>query len=255
MGSRKRRRAATVGRTILVMPDVHLPYHDPEAVAVFLAVAKKIKPAALVIIGDLVDCYSVSRYGKNPERMLRLKDELDASIEVLDQISALKIPLVYMTEGNHEVRLEVMIANQAPALHGLISVRDLLDVDGRGWHWTPYKRSLQLGKMRYSHDFGRSGVNAARQGLVDVASNICFGHTHRLGIAYQGTIAGGAHVAINVGHLSDIKQIDYAHRDRAARDWQLGFGLVDEAPNGLVWPQAIAIVKGAAMVRGQRVTA
>jgi len=49
--------------------------------------------------------------------------------------------------------------------------------------------------------------------------------------------------------------VDYRHADIARREYQLGFGLVDEAPDGCVWPQAIAIVNEMAMVRGRRITA
>lgn len=238
------------GRTIMVWPDTHAPYHDPEAVAVALAVLKAVKPDALVILGDFFDCYSVSRFPKDPARKTRLRDELDGGLPILDAISASGVPLVHFLQGNHEVRIESLIEQQAPALHGMISLRKEMRIAERGWHWTNYKQSLKLGRMLYSHDFGRSGVHAAYQGLSDIGGNICFGHTHKLGTSYR-----GHHTALNCGWLGDVGAVDYRHADIARREYQLGFGLVDEAPDGCVWPQAVAIVKGAAMVRGKRVTA
>lgn len=243
------------GRTILIMPDTHAPYHSEAALSVFLNVAKAIKPDALVILGDLFDCYSVSRFPKDPSRKARLRDELADGMSVPDRIEALGIPSVYFLEGNHELRLKALVCNDAPALDGMVSIQDELRVKERGWHWVNYKKSLQLGRMRYSHDFGRHGVNAGRQGLLDVGANIAFGHTHKLGTWYQGTIADGAHVAINCGWLGDVEMVDYRHADIARREYQLGFGLVDEAPDGCVWPQAVAIVNNTAMVRGRRIGA
>lgn len=238
------------GRTIMVWPDTHAPYHSPEAVAVALNVLKSVRPNGLVIIGDFFDLYSVSRFPKDPARKTRLRDEIDGGLPILDAIEALGIENVWFMEGNHEVRFDALIEAQAPALHGMTSMQKEIRIKERGWHWTPYKKSLKLGRMLYSHDFGRSGVHAAYQGLSDIGGNICFGHTHKLGTSYR-----GHHTALNCGWLGDVEAIDYRHADIARREYQLGFGLVDEAPDGCVWPQAVAIVNGAAMVRGQRITA
>lgn len=237
------------GRTIMVWPDTHAPYHSPEAVSVALNVLKALKPDGLVILGDFFDCYSVSRFPKDPSRKTRLRDELDGGIPILDEISAVGVPSVWFLQGNHEIRIESLVAAEAPALDGMISIREEIGIEERGWHWTPYKRSLKLGHMLYSHDFGRHGVHAGYQGLMDIGANIAFGHTHKLGTVYR-----GAHVAINCGWLGDVNAIDYRHSDIAKREYQLGFGLVDEDENGCVWPQAVAIVNGAAMVRGRRIT-
>lgn len=238
------------GRTIMVWPDTHAPYHSPEAVAVALAVLKKLRPDGLVILGDFYDCYSVSRFPKDPARKTRLRDEIDGGLPILDAIETVGVKNVWFLQGNHEVRIESLIEAQAPALHGMISMQKEIRIKERGWHWTKYKQSLKLGRMLYSHDFGRSGVYAAYQGLSDIGGNICFGHTHKLGTAYRGN-----HTALNCGWLGDVESIDYRHADIARREYQLGFGLVDEAPDGSVWPQAVAIVDGAAMVRGQRIAA
>jgi predicted phosphodiesterase len=234
----------------MVWPDTHAPYHSEVAVSVALNVLKTIKPDALVILGDFFDCYSVSRFPKDPSRKSKLRDELDGGIPILDEIEAVGIKDVHFLKGNHEVRIEALIAAQAPALDGMISIRDELRIDERGWHWTDYKKSLKLGHMLYSHDFGRHGVHAGYQGLMDIGGNICFGHTHKLGTQYR-----GYHTALNCGWLGDVEMVDYRHADIAKREYQLGFGLVDEDEDGCVWPQAVAIVNDSAMVRGRRITA
>lgn len=241
--------AAPSGRTVMVWPDTHAPYHDPEAVAVALAVLRTVKPDTLVILGDFLDCYSVSRFPKDPKRKHLLREEIDQSIYILDEIQK-ACRNVKFIKGNHEVRLEALIGAQAPALDGMISIEKELGIKERGWSLTEYKQSLKLGHMLYSHDFGRHGVHAGYQGLMDLGSNICFGHTHKLGTVYR-----GAHVSLNCGWLGDVNAVDYRHADIARREYQLGFGLVDEDESGCVWPQAVAIVNGAAMVRGRRITA
>ncbi len=244
------------GRTTVVISDMHAPYHDPQVWATKMAIVRRVRPDVVVIIGDFFDCYAVSRFPKDPTRKSRVVDEINDGVPLLDELESLNVPRVYFCEGNHEDRLSRYVVDMAPALHGMVrTLPELTRIAERGWHWVPYKRSVPIGKMRYSHDFTRCGVNAARQALLDVGKCITFGHTHRLGVAYQGTIEDGAHCSMMVGWGGDLDKVDYKHKNLAQRDFQHGCGIVDEDEDGLVWPQAVAILNGTAMVRGQKVTA
>jgi len=244
------------GRTTFVISDVHAPFHDPEVWATKMALIRFLRPDNVVVVGDFADCFSISFFPKSPERKARLIDELNDTLPLLDELESLRVPNVWFLLGNHEDRWTRMILTHAPALDGMVrTIPEVLRIKERGWHCVPYKRSLQIGVMRYSHDYGRFGINAARQALIDVGRSVTFGHTHRLGVAYQGQIEDSGHVSLNVGWAGDFNQIDYAHRDRARRDWMHGCGVVDEDENGYVWPQAVAIINGTAKVRGQKVAA
>jgi predicted phosphodiesterase len=244
------------GRTTFVISDMHVPFHDPQVWATKLAIIKFLRPEAVVIIGDWWDNYAASFFPKDPTRKSRIIDEVNEGLPLLDELEALGVPNVFFLEGNHEERLGRIVVQLAPMLHGMVkTLPEIGRIAERGWHWIPYKRSIAIGKMRYSHDFTRCGVNAGRQALLDVGKSVTFGHTHRLGVAYQGTIEDDGHVSLNVGWGGDFAQVDYAHRDRARRDWMHGCGIVDEDERGFVWPQSVAIINGTAVVRGQRVTA
>lgn len=244
------------GRTTFVISDMHMPFHDREVWATKMAMIRFLRPENVVIVGDLLDCYAVSFFPKDPGRKTRILDELNDALPCLDELESLRVPNVIVLEGNHEERLRRLVIGQVPALDGMVkTIPEILRIKERGWTWVPYKHSFSIGAMRYSHDFSRFGINAARQALLDVGRNVTFGHSHRLGIAYQGQIEDDGHVAMNVGWGGDFEQVDYAHRDRARRDWMHGCGIVDEDENGHVWPQAVAIINGAAKVRGQKVAA
>lgn len=243
-------------KTIIVCPDTHVPYHDPVAWAVFLDAARKLRPDVLVMIGDFADCYSISSHTKSPTRRHRFVEELDVVNEKLDELCALRIPRIIWTEGNHEDRLSRLIAEKVPELDGMVrTLQEYLKTAERGIEWVPYREGINIGKMFFTHDVGRCGVNAARQSLLDVGGNVCFGHSHRGAVAYQGTTKGKNHVALNVGWLGDYNEIGYQHKIRALRDWQHAFGVVDLDENGCAWAQIVPVVHGAAMVRGQRVAA
>lgn len=244
------------GRTTFVISDMHMPFHDREVWATKMAMIRFLQPENVVIVGDLLDCYAVSFFPKDPGRKTRILDEISDALPCLDELESLRVPNVIVLEGNHEERLRRLVIGQVPALDGMVkTIPEILRIKERGWTWVPYKHSFSIGAMRYSHDFSRFGINAARQALLDVGRNVTFGHSHRLGIAYQGQIEDDGHVAMNVGWGGDFEQVDYAHRDRARRDWMHGCGIVDEDENGHVWPQAVAIINGAAKVRGQKVAA
>lgn len=236
----------------LICPDVHVPYHDRRAVALFRQVVAELRPTRLVFIGDMVDMYPISSYARDPKRKAKLNDELDATNELLDTFDKLQIDETIFCEGNHETRLTRFVAAHCPELHTYIpTVPHMLRIAERGWTWVPYGTHCERGNMLYSHEFGRCGKYAGHQGLTDVGGNITFGHSHRLSVSYGGTVAGVTHVALNVGWLGDLREIDYRHKTLAIREWQQGFGAVSESANGLIFAQAVPIVDYTCCVNGR----
>lgn len=253
-GAANRNRFAVVpessGRRIFVMPDVHVPYHDPEAYALAVHAARELKPDVLVIIGDYVDCYAVSQFAKIPERRQDLKWEVDSSNELLDALNGIA-PTVVFCEGNHENRLERYLCQRAPELYGMVSAKNLLRIQERGWTWVQYKQWLKIGKVAFAHEIGHCGRNSAMQSLASFGGNIVFGHSHRAGAVYGGTVDGDRHFALNVGWLGDYSQVDYAHQSQM-RDWQHGFGWIEQDGDGNSWASFCPIVKGRVVVAGRR---
>lgn len=239
---------------VLVCPDAHHPFVDPLAWSTFLAAAREWRPDVLVIIGDFVDSYSISSHAKDPERKVNFRDEINAANAALDEIDSLRVPRVVFCEGNHETRLARAIAERAPEFHGLIDIRDLLRIHQRGYEWVPYKQLIRIGKIAFTHDVERCGVNAARQSLIDMGGNLVFGHTHRGAVVYAGTVEGDQHVCMNVGWLGSFDDIDYKHQARARREWQHGFGLVTLDATGCGWCEFVPILSGRCIVDGRVVS-
>jgi hypothetical protein len=207
-----------------------------------------------VIIGDFPDCYAVTSHTRDPRRRRpqQMAWELDRTNEEADRLQAIGLKRVEYTEGNHETRLTRYIAEHAPELDGMggLTVRDQLRIDRRGWGWTPYKESLQIGQMSFTHDVERCGKHTALQSVQDYGSNVTIGHSHRAGVAYIGDTRGRTHVGLNVGWLGDVSAVDYRHRDMARREWQLGFGWITQTPDGVSWAQFIPIINGRCVVDG-----
>lgn len=234
-----------------VFPDLHAPFHDVRAFDTALEAMYQAKVNRVVILGDWIDCYTVSRHPKDPARKERFEDELRVANECADMVCQLDVP-THFCAGNHEDFFRRYIQDRAPEIYGVApTMRQLLKIDDRGWDWTPHKRSLQLGKVFYTHDVGRSGVNAARQAVADFGASIITGHTHGLHASYDGTVYGDRRVGITAGWLGDVNSIDYRHREMCRRQWQHGFVLVDYDDDGCGWCNTIPILDGRAMVDGR----
>lgn len=103
----------------LVVADTHIPYHRPEPIkaAVDWAV-KHGYTDGLLMNGDIQDCYSLSRWNKNP-RARDFAGEREMVGEVLDYFERrLKPKRKVWKLGNHEERLERYLAVKAPELFG-----------------------------------------------------------------------------------------------------------------------------------------
>lgn len=233
--------------------DWHAPYHDDVAMSVFFAAMEYISPDVVVLLGDHIDCFTISRFDKTPDRMSNLEQEVNVLNDLLDRINA---PEVHYISGNHENRLPRYLAQKAPELWGMVSMPKLLRIKERGWHWHDYRDdAVRIGRMAFKHDVGRCGKYAAHHSLSDYGGNICFGHTHQGGTVYQSTVKGSQRVALNTGWLGDVEAVDYRHREMARRDYMHGFGLIYvDDQTGNVFPRFCAIVNGTVEVDGVLIT-
>lgn len=104
------------------LTDYHCPFHDPRAHALALLILDDLKPAEIIVGSDGIDCYSISRWDRNPARKDTLQDEIDTWIELVKEIKQTS-PDAILTwiKGNHEDRLRRLIWNNV----GLFGLRAL----------------------------------------------------------------------------------------------------------------------------------
>lgn len=240
---------------IVVCPDAHHPFVDKTAWKVFLNALNAVKPDVLVIIGDFLDCISISRHPKKPKDEKFFAKEIEAGNKALDEICAIGIKRIIFIDGNHERRFSSYINEKAPELDGLLSLKDKLRLVERGIEHVPYGEFIRIGQMAFTHDVGRCGLNAARQSLQDFGDNLTFGHSHRAQVVYGGTVEGKTHVCLNVGWLGDYDAIDYRNRPTAKREWQHGIGLIYQDKDGVSYCNFVPIINGSCIIDGKVVKA
>ena len=214
-----------MSETVLIVPDTHRPFHDRKGWALFMKVARAIRPKHLVIIGDFADCYSVSDHDKDPEHAMRFAEEIADVNDGLDELDSLGATNKLYVEGNHEDRIRRYVMKH-PELKNVLTVPQLFHLTQRRWKYTPYKQHTNIGKVYFTHDVGVASRTAVFRSMDLYQHSIVTGHTHRLMYVVEGTALGNEpKVAASFGWLGDVGAIDYMNRAKAHAGWALGFGV------------------------------
>ena len=104
---------------VIVGSDIHIPFQDNDAVESFIKYCKEKKPEAIVLNGDVLDMFMLSKFtkgeGRNPLEEITMCRELLASVR-----NACPNAEIYYVIGNHENRLEKYVLTKAPELASLI---------------------------------------------------------------------------------------------------------------------------------------
>ena len=102
---------------ILLLSDIHVPYHNIQALTKAIEYGKEKKVNAVVLNCDTFDCYALSRYDKDP-RKRGFAAELEACRQLLGILKRELDCPIYFKLGNHEERYEAYLRTKAPELLG-----------------------------------------------------------------------------------------------------------------------------------------
>lgn len=208
-----------VART-LICGDLHIPYHDPTAVAAFLDFANDYQPHHMVVLGDVVDVEALSRFLKDPREAANPQEEFNRGREFLWNLMKItpKTQHYHFIVGNHEERLQkYLLRNASPLLQlRALSIEVQLGVEGR-WNVVKYGRHLRIDDLIVLH--GTSyGSNVNDKNITKYGGlNIVQGHSHRLSQRYVRSVHG-LHSAAEAGCLCDLEP-SYTHLP----NWAQGF--------------------------------
>ena len=235
-------------KTIIVVPDTHVPAHDKKALTLLNKVASALNPWGLVIMGDWVDMSGCSRHPKTGHEKAIIDETRPARLELARLVKSARPSKKWFLIGNHEKRIFDYTENVAPAFRGAVTLESLLGLEG--WGVVPYQEILYLGKLGLTHDQSYSGANAHIQTQALVGGNVLHGHNHRLAISYRGNPLGERWVGGACGFLGDSTNPAFSYANPGQRaSWQLGFVIVREH-NGISHVQPVPIVNYTCVVDG-----
>ena len=222
------------GRT-LILSDIHIPFHDPVALKTAIQAGKDFDADHVILNGDIIDCYMISRFTKEPGRF-SFKVELDITRGFLEFIRSEfpKARIVYK-EGNHEARLRLYLLQNADKIADLedLELGSLLRLENLGIEYVRNERT-KLGALNVLHGHelphGISApVNPARGVFLRAKSSTLVGHHHQTSNHAEGNLDGARMACWSTGCLCDL-QPDYNYF--AALKWTHGFALVESEDNG-----------------------
>lgn len=195
---------------LLILSDVHIPYHNIKALELAIKYGKDRGCNAVVLNGDIMDCYALSRYEKDP-RKRRFAQELEDTRQFLGYLKQeLNCPIYYKL-GNHEERYEAYLRIKAPEILDIEEFRldVLLRFGEYGAQLISDKRIIKAGKLNvlHGHEFGRSvfsPVNPARGYYNRAKSSMIAGHNHQTSEHTESNLNGKIVTCWSTGCLCEL---------------------------------------------------
>ena len=212
---------------VLLLSDIHFPYHDEKALTTALKYGQKEGVDAVFINGDLIDFYQLSFHEKDP-RVTSIADELEMTRDFFDSLKkAFPKALIYYIPGNHEHRLERYLRVKAPELLDIQEFRIdiLLKLGEKGIHYLAHGTKCYFGKLLVEHGDkmkGSGGVNPARSLFAKLKRHAICGHFHRTSEATEKVYDGDVVVTYSTGCLCELEP-----RYMEVNNHNHGFAIVD----------------------------
>ena len=94
-------------RTEIVTADWHIPFHDEIVEAIFFQVLKHNRYDVCRLLGDLCDCFAISKFSKDTKRDKEADTEFAQLVNFLERIQKTNPRMrILWHEGNHEHRFD-----------------------------------------------------------------------------------------------------------------------------------------------------
>ena len=217
-----------------ILCDVHIPYHDVNALKVACAYMRG-NVDGILLNGDLLDFYALSRFEKDP-RARSFAEELEAGREFLGWLrQEFDVPIYYKL-GNHEERYQKYLMNKAPELLDIEEFRlDILLKCGEfGVTVISDKRIIKHGYLDILHGhefFGApsQAVNPARGVFMKTMESCVIGHLHKSSSHTETTLQGRMITTNSIGCLCHLTP-EYARINK----WNHGFA-INELTDGATY--------------------
>jgi predicted phosphodiesterase len=233
---------------ILVLNDIHFPYHDQEALSVALNYGIEHKANAIILNGDTIDMYQASRFIRD-RRLRDIAGELEMTRQFLELLKEEFNCPIYFKIGNHEDRYENYLKVHAPELIGIdnIKLENILKFAQFGVQLIKSKQLIKAGKLNilHGHEFGQSvfsPVNAARGLYTRAKASTIIGHHHQTSEHSEKDLADNVVTTWSIGCLCGLSP-EYLPFNK----WNHGFGFINVEKNGDFQFRNLRIINGKAI--------
>lgn len=220
-------------KKILFLSDIHIPYHNIDAITLALDYGKERNIDTIWLNGDIMDMYKASDHLKDPTQK-DLLYEFDVTMQFLKVLKkTFPNAQIYYKQGNHETRWERYLMRNAPVLFGFkeFELPFILKLNELGIHWIPNNQLAYFGKLAVIHGNemrGGGGVMVSRTLYLKAGESVIAGDKHKTNEYTKMTLGGSMVGTWSVGCLCELNP-DYLPM---GNDWNLGFAMIEIKSNG-----------------------
>ncbi len=226
---------------VVVLPDTHFPFHDPEAVEVAMRIVEHYRPGRVVHLGDLLDCGPFSSHGGNTIDEVRSYDFVEMEIKPARQMIKRGLKTCghwVQSDGNHEYRVQrSCIKHGIPGveLYNATQPEKLLfeGIPEARFTHIPYIKSVKDSSHGYwitpnllaVHGWSFSQNAAATHLRYAKSVSVVYGHCHRVDLAMERCPMTGRIIqAFCPGTLSLLQPIYFT--DGRPTSWVQGVSVI-----------------------------
>lgn len=263
-----------------------IPFHDEQAMALFIEVCRLYQPDKITILGDFLDMPAQSHFTQEASFARSTQPALNAGYRFLAQMRAAAPDAeIVLIEGNHDKRLQNFVQNNALAAFGLkradlddgkldwpvLSIPNLLRLDDLNIRYIdayPAATDWDNGFTRNIHGTKANSKGSTMAQYVHLLPHVSTwaGHTHRAEIVYRSVLGQNGEAiesyAANPGVLcrtdGAVPSVNGAIGAdgvpvQVVEDWQMGFGVLYYNDTES-WPQVHRIKNGTTIIDGRLIS-
>lgn len=232
---------------ILLISDLHIPYHNLESINIAFKYGVENKVNTIFINGDLIDFCLISRFEKDFSKR-SVKQEFDAAKQFLVSLrKTFPTAEIYWLKGNHDLRLEKFLAQKASEIWDdpYFHLEERLRLNEERVKLLDDKVLVKAGKLSITHGHLIfkgifSPINPARGAFMKAKQSIIVGHLHRASYHPEVTLDGDVIGCWSTACMCEIRP---AYNPLVSNS-QHGFAHITVEPNGNYHVRNYQIIKG-----------
>jgi len=223
---------------ILIIPDLHAPYHHKDCIEFFLHVQKKRGCRKRVVsVGDMVDFHSMSRH----------ITETDADSPEEEYVKAMKFTAEFceafpegdMVLGNHDMIPQRQMKDIGLATSILKSNNDLYGMSS-GWKIHPLYHVIDPDgwNVLVEHGIGSAGKYGCANTAKEKRCSYIQGHTHSAAAVIYSQNHDSSIFGMNVGCCVDSSSLAMRYGKYGTRKGVMGCGVVYSGEHAEFYPMS-----------------
>jgi predicted phosphodiesterase len=220
---------------ILLISDLHIPYHDNAAIASAFDYGIKNKANTVFINGDLLDFHHLSKFLKDP-RKRSTRHEFDTAKAFLRSLrAAFPHAHIYWLKGNHCMRYEHWLMSKVHEVFDdeYYHLEARLQLHEEKVTIIDDKTLVKAGDLAITHGHHImrgffSPVNSARGAWLKSKQSVIISHVHRVSSHSENNLDGVNFVTWSTGCLCELRP-DYSP---LISNYQHGFAFIEVDANG-----------------------